>query len=130
MIFLISYLIFPNNTVLMLTGLIVQALGGGYIIYGFIFPIKGLRPHDGANPVSRGTINMPVYIDPANVNEAFKDIVALINENAKARQTFEITFLKDQILKSKLELRKLIAQAVGFFVMVLGISLQILGLII
>ena len=73
---------------------------------------------------------MPVYIDPANVNEAFKDIVALINENAKARQTFEITFLKDQILKSKLELRKLIAQAVGFFVMVLGISLQILGLII
>jgi hypothetical protein len=130
LIFLISYLSFPKNTVLMLIGLIVQALGGGYIIYGFIFPIKGLRPHNGANTISRGSINMGVYIDPANVNKAFKDIVELINKNAKARQKFEIAFSKDQIIKSKLELRKLIAQAVGFFVMVLGISLQILGLII
>lgn len=130
LIFLIYYLSFPKNTVLMLTGLIVQALGGGYIIYGFVFPIKGLRPHDETNPVSRGTMNMPVYIDPANVDKAFKNIVALINENAKARQKFEISFSKDQINKSKLEFRKWIAQAVGFFIMVLGILLQILGLII
>ena len=130
LILFIYHFAFQRNSVLILMGLVLQALGGGYILYGFIFPIKGLRPHNGTNPISRGSMNMPVYIDPANVNKAFKDIVALINENAKARQTFEITFSKDQIIKSKLELRKWIAQAVGFFIMVLGILIQILGLII
>ena len=121
---------FSKNYTLSLIGLVLQALGGGYILYGFIFPFKGLRPQGEANPIDRGSMTRRISIDPRNSEKALSDIVELINENAKARQTFEIRFSKDQIIRSKFEFRRWIAQGVGFFIMVLGIFLQILGLIL
>jgi hypothetical protein len=114
----------------MLVGLGLQAMGGGYIMYGFIFPVKGLRREMEPNPMDRDNMTRRVSIDPRNVANSFKDIVEILNTNAKAMQLFQITLSKDQIIRSKLELRRWIAQGVGFFIMVLGIFLQILGLII
>lgn len=121
---------FQKNNVLILIGLVLQALGGGYILCGFIFPIKGLRPQSEPHPVGQGNIIKQVFINPKDTERSFKDIVEIINENANAMKMFQIKFSKDQIIRSKLELRKWIAQGVCFFIMVVGILLQILGLII
>ena len=129
-VLLISHFGFARNTVLMLIGLFLQALGGGYIIYGFIFPVKGLRHQMESNPMDRDNMTRQVFIDPRNIAKTFEDIVTILNTNAKAMQLFQISLSKDQIIRSKLEFRKWIAQAVGFLIMVLGILLQILGLII
>jgi len=130
LVLLISHFGFARNTVLMLIGLFLQALGGGYIIYGFIFPVRGLRRQMESNPRDRDNMARWVSIDPRNIANSFKDIIEILNTNAKAMQLFQITLSKEQIIKSKLEFRRWIAQAVGFFIMVLGIFLQILGLII
>jgi hypothetical protein len=130
LVLLISHFGFARNTVLMLIGLFLQALGGGYIIYGFIFPVKGLRRQMESNPMDRDIMTRQVFIDSTNIAKTFEDIVTILNTNAKAMRLFQITLSKDQIIRSKLEFRRWIAQEVGFFIMVLGIFLQILGLII
>lgn len=121
---------FSKNNAFPLIGLVLQALGGGYILYGFIFPVKGLRPQKEPSPVGRGSTIERVLINPANIEQSFKNIIEILNKNANAMQMFQTTFLKDQIIRSKFEFRKWIAQAVGFLIMILGILLQILGLII
>jgi hypothetical protein len=130
LVLLISHFGFARNTVLMLIGLFLQALGGGYIIYGFIFPVKGLRRQMESNPTDRDNMTRQVFIDPRNIAKTFEDIVTILNTNAKAMQLFQINLSKDQIIRSKLEFRRWIAQALGFFIMIFGIFLQILGLII
>jgi hypothetical protein len=130
LVLLVSRFGFARNSVLMLIGLVLQALGGGYIMYGFIFPVKGLRREMEPNPMDRDNMTRRIFIDPRNIAKSFQDIVEISNTNTKAMQLFQITLSKDQIIRSKLEFRRWIAQGVGFFIMVLGIFLQILGLII
>lgn len=84
LVFLISHFGFARNSVLMLIGLVLQALGGGYIMYGFIFPVKGLRRQMESNPMDRDNMTRRIFIDPRNIAKNFQDIVEILNTNTKA----------------------------------------------